>query len=44
MAPVRYRSGVVLDPEIAVVGVILLLVMGGSIVIGTVVAKLRMQR
>ena len=43
MQPVRYRSGGVLDPQIAILGAIVLFVIGVTIVIAAVIAKLKQR-
>ena len=43
MPPVSHR-GAVLDPHIAISGAILLFILGGGIVAGAVIARVRRQR
>ena len=43
MPPVTYRSGGVLDPRIAIVGAVVLFIIGGTSVIAAVIAKLKQR-
>ena len=43
MSPVRYRSGGVLDPQIAIVAAVVLFVIGATIVTAAVIAKLKQR-
>ena len=41
--PVTYRGGGVLDPQIAIVGAIILFIIGAAIVVAAVIAKLKQR-